>query len=163
MVVKKNKPARNLLFWLAAGVVIIVLWSVLQTPSLVKSEVSFSQFLDDVEARKVEQVEITGSEVKGRLKDGTAFKTILPAQYPDLVKDLRANAVATIDVKDTTKAPWFSYILTWFPLLIIVVFWFMMMRQMQSGGNKALSFGKSRAKLFSPVQKKVTFKDVAGI
>jgi len=162
MAMKKPKPAKNIIFWVAAGAIIILLWSLLQTPNIVKSEVTFSQFLNDVEGKKVEEVTITGSQVRGALKDGTTFKTVLPAQFADLVKVLRDNGVNII-VKDTTKAPWFSYVFTWFPFIILILFWVFFMRQMQSGGNKALSFGKSRAKLFSAMTKKVTFKDVAGV
>jgi len=162
MVVKKNKPAKNIVFWVAAGAIIILLWSLLQTPSMVKSDVAFSQFLTDVEEKKVEEVTITGTQVRGIFQDGTAFKTVLPPQFNDLVKVLRENKVK-IEVKDANKSPWFSYLFTGFPIILLILFWVFFMRQMQSGGNKALSFGKSRAKLFSAVQKKMTFKDVAGV
>lgn len=151
-----------MLFWLAAGVVIILLWSLLQSPNIIKREVNFSQFLTEVEDNKVEEVTITGSQIKGKYTDGTTFKSVLPPQFDDLVKVLREHNVA-IGVKDTSRSPWFSYIFTWFPILLLVLFWVFFMRQMQAGGNKALSFGKSRAKLFSGLQKKFTFKDVAGV
>jgi cell division protease FtsH len=162
MAIKRNRPAKNIVFWLAAGAIIILLWSILQTPGMVKSEVSFSQFLTDVEAKKVARVTITGAQVKGEYIDKSAFKTVLPPQFDDLVKVLRESGVE-IEVKDANKGSWLSYLFTWSPILLIVLFWFFFMRQMQAGGNKALSFGKSRAKLFSGVQKKVTFKDVAGV
>jgi cell division protease FtsH len=160
---KKNKSLKNLLFWISAGVIIILIWSFLQSPTLVKREVAFSQFMNDVESNKVEEVTITGNQVQGKYRDGETFKTITPAQYGDLVKVLRDHQVS-IAVKDASRSPWFSYIFTWiFPILLLVVFWVFFMRQMQAGGNKALSFGKSRAKLASGGQKKVTFKDVAGV
>jgi len=159
---KKVKPVKNIAFWVAAGAIIIFLWSLLQTPSLVKTDVTFSQFLNDTEGQKIQSVVITGTEIKGTYKDGTAFKTVLPQQFNDLVKILRDNKV-DIDVKDANKSPWFSYLFTWFPIIILILFWVFFMKQMQSGGNKALSFGKSRAKLFSSQAKKVTFKDVAGV
>jgi len=159
---KKVKPVKNIAFWVAAGAIIIFLWSLLQTPSLVKTDVTFSQFLNDAEGQKIQSVVITGTEIKGTYKDGTAFKTVLPQQFNDLVKILRDNKV-DIDVKDANKSPWFSYLFTWFPIIILILFWVFFMKQMQSGGNKALSFGKSRAKLFSSQAKKVTFKDVAGV
>ena len=162
MAVKKNKPVKNVIFWVAAGTIIILLWSLLQTPNIIKSEVTFSQFLNDVEGQKVEEVTVTGAQVRGRYKDGTTFKTVLPAQFDELVKILRENRVNII-VKDANRSPWFSYIFTWFPFILLILFWVFFMRQMQSGGNKALSFGKSRAKLFSAMQKKATFKDVAGV
>ncbi|MDP2914225.1 MAG: ATP-dependent zinc metalloprotease FtsH [Candidatus Aminicenantes bacterium] len=159
---KKIGPVKNIAFWVAAGAIIILLWSFLQTPNLIKSEVTFSQFLNDAESQKIQNVTITGTEIKGAYKDGTAFKTALPQQYNDLIKTLRENKV-DIDVKDANKSPWFSYLFTWFPIILLILFWVFFMRQMQSGGNKAMSFGKSRAKLFSAQTKKMTFKDVAGV
>jgi cell division protease FtsH len=159
---KKTRSYKNIIFWIAAGVIIVMLWSLLQSPSLVKREVNFSQFMNDVEANRIEEVTITGSQVKGKYRDGETFKTVVPSQYDDLVKVLREHQVA-ITVKDANRSPWFSY-LTWlFPILLLVLFWVFFMRQMQAGGNKALSFGKSRARLFSGTQKKMTFKDVAGV
>jgi cell division protease FtsH len=159
---KKNKSFKNVLFWISTGVVIIVLWSLLQSPSLVKREVNFSQFLTDVEENRVEEVTITGNQLRGKYRDGETFKTIAPTQFDDLVKILREHQVSII-VKDTSRSPWFSYLFTWFPIILLILFWVFFMRQMQAGGNKALSFGKSRAKLFSGTQKKMTFKDVAGV
>ena len=163
MIPKKAKPVKNIMFWMAAGAVIIFLWSLLQAPAVVNSEIKFSQFLKDVEDGKVAEVSINGTQIKGTYKsDQSSFKTNLPQQYNDLVKILRDNKV-DIDVKDANKSPWFSVLFSWFPIILLILFWVFFMRQMQSGGNKAMSFGKSRAKLFSPQQKKVTFKDVAGV
>ncbi len=159
---KPSKSYKNILFWIAAGVVIIILWSLLQSPGAVKKEIDFSLFMTEVESGNVQETEIAGNQVKGKYTDGTPFKTVVPDQFDDLVKILRENNV-NIKVKDTSKSPWFSYLFTWFPILILILFWIFFMRQMQAGGNKALSFGKSRAKLFSGLQKKVTFKDVAGV
>ena len=159
---KPPKSYRSIIFWIAAGIIIIVLYSFLQTPSAVKREINFSDFMDEVERGNINEVTITGSQLKGNFTDGQAFKSVAPTQYDDLVKILREHNIV-ITVKDTSRSPWFSYLFTWFPILILILFWVFFMRQMQSGGNKALSFGKSRAKLFSGVQKKVTFKDVAGV
>jgi len=159
---KRNKSLKNMLFWISAGVIIILLWSLLQSPTLVKTEVNFSQFMAEVEANKVEEVTISGSQIRGKYKDGETFKTVSPAQYDDLVKILREHQVS-INVKDISRGSWYSYLFTWFPIILLILFWVFFMRQMQAGGNKALSFGKSRAKLFSGTQKKYTFKDVAGV
>ena len=153
---------RNILFWIAAGIIIIILWSLLQSPSALQKDVKFSNFLDEVEDGLVTEVEITGNQISGKYADGTEFKTVVPDNFDNLVPILRENRV-NIDVKDTSRSPWYSYLFTWFPILILILFWVFFMRQMQSGGNKAMSFGKSRAKLFSAVQKKATFKDVAGV
>jgi cell division protease FtsH len=160
---KKNRNMKNILFWIFAGVIIITVMSLLQSPSLTKREVNFSQFMSDVEANRVEEVNITGNQIKGKYRDtGETFKTVTPSQYDDLVKILRENQVA-ITVRDINRNSWFSYLFTWFPIILLILFWVFFMRQMQAGGNKALSFGKSRAKLFSGTQKKATFKDVAGV
>jgi len=159
---RKSSGWRSALFWLAAGVVIIILWSLLQTSQMTRKEMTFSEFLDSVEARRVQSVTISGNLIRGVMKGGDEFKTTAPSSYNDLVKTLRDHGV-DINVKDTSRAPWFSYLLSWFPLLLFILFWVMFMRQMQAGGNKALSFGKSRAKLFQGTQKRITFKDVAGV
>ncbi len=159
---KTTKNYRSLLFWIGLGIILIILWSLLQSQATAKKEVDFSDFLLDVEGNKVSEVTIAGKQVDGKYVDGTSFKTVILDQYDDLVTILREHKVA-ISVKDTSRSPWFTYLFTWFPILLLIFFWIFFMRQMQAGGNKALSFGKSRAKLFSGLQKKVTFKDVAGV
>lgn len=160
--VRKNKSAKNVLFWIASLVILVILWSLFPTGTKPK-EFTFSEFLDQVEQKKVEEVIIQDNLAQGKLKDGSPFKTTLPPQYADLIKVLRENQV-NIVVKDTSsKNSWLAILLNWFPILLLIFFWFMFMRQMQAGGNKALSFGKSRAKLFTPMQKRITFKDVAGV
>ncbi len=158
----KTRSTRSLLFWISAGVILIILWSLLQSPTVAKRDVTFSAFMADVEQGNVEEVTIQENQVKGQYRDGQAFKTVLPSGYQDLIKILRENKVNII-VKDTSRNPIFSILLSWFPILLIILFWVFFMRQMQAGGNKAMSFGKSRAKLFSGQQKKLTFKDVAGV
>ncbi len=162
MAIKRNSSLKNIVFWLAAGVIIILLWSLLQSPAMIKSEVTFSQFMNDVEAKKVEEVTITGTQLRGQYRDGTTFKTILPERYDDLIKVLRQSRVNII-VKDANRSPWLSLLFSWFPIILLVLFWVFFMRQMQAGGNKAMAFGKSRAKLFVNQPKKITFKDVAGV
>jgi cell division protease FtsH len=101
--------------------------------------------------------------VRGKDADGSAFHTTVPANYPDMIKTLRDKGV-NITIRDVSSGSWPLQILgTWAPLILLAALWFFMIRQMQTGGNKALSFGKSRARLLSMQQKKVTFKDVAGV
>ncbi len=159
---KPPKSYRSIIFWIAAGIIIIVLYSLLQTPSAIKREINFSDFMDEVERGNINEVTITGSQLKGKFTDGQEFKSVVLLQYDEFVKILREHNVI-MTVKDTNRNPWYGYLFTWFPILLLILFWVFFMRQMQSGGNKALSFGKSRAKLFSGVHKKVTFKDVAGV
>jgi cell division protease FtsH len=157
-----NKPMRNLMFWISAGIIIILAWSLLNSPAMAKKDVTFSQFMSEAEQGKVEEVTIQDNQLRGKFTDGQTFKTILPAGYTDLIKILRDSKVNII-VKDTSRSPLFTILMSWFPILLLILFWVFFMRQMQAGGNKAMAFGKSRAKLFSAQQKKVTFKDVAGV
>ena len=159
---KTQKTYRSILFWIAAGTIIIVLWSVMQNPSAVKLEINFSDFLNEVEKNEILEVTINGQQIKGKYSGGGEFKTVSLEKFDDLVTILREHTV-TIIVKDSSHNPWYYNLITWFPFLLLILFWVFFMRQMQSGGNKALSFGKSRAKLFSGLQKKVTFNDVAGV
>jgi len=159
---RKNRSLKNIFFWISAGILIILLWSLLQSPNIIKKEINFTQFMDQVEQGNVDEVTIADNELRGKSKDGGAFKTVLPAQYDDLIKVLRQNKVNII-VKNTAKNSWVSLLFSWFPIILLILFWVFFMRQMQAGGNKAMSFGKSRAKLFSGLAKKMTFKDVAGV
>ena len=130
-------------------------------------ELSFSKMMEDIEAGRVSKVTITGSEIVGEYNqptpDGQAkrFITYAPA-YDDLVKDLRRYNVA-IEARKPRESTYLVTFLSWLPMLALIGIWIFFMRQMQSGGNKALSFGKSKARLSSSQAKKVTFKDVAGV
>jgi cell division protease FtsH len=131
-----------------------------QTPSRL---VPFSDFMADVESGKVDKVTITGQEVTGSLRvGGEPFHTYAPAQYDGLANKLIDRGIS-VNAKEPTQSPWASLLYSWAPILLLIGFWIFFMRQMQSGGNKALSFGKSKAKLSSSSQKKATFKDVAGV
>src|ERR1700758_3542626 len=126
-------------------------------------EISFSQFMQDGQQGKISDVTITNSEVRGHYAtDREAFHTTVPANYPDMFKILQENHVG-ITIKDAQGNTWLPILLNFSPIIVIAALWFFMLRQMQSGGNKALSFGKSRARLLSMQQKKITFKDVAGV
>jgi cell division protease FtsH len=125
--------------------------------------INFSQFLSDVDQGNVSEVTINAQELRGKFKDQSGFTTTAPVNYPDMIKSLRDKGV-NINIRDVTNGSWPLQLLgTWAPLILLAALWFFMIRQMQTGGNKALSFGKSRARLLSMQQKKVTFKDVAGV
>jgi cell division protease FtsH len=158
----KSKPLRSLLFWISAGIILVLAWNLLSSPSTAKKEISFSQFLNEVDQNKVESVTIQDTAIAGKFTDGQTFKTIAPSGYSDLINILRDHKVG-IDVKSSKGSPILTILMSWFPIILLILFWVFFMRQMQSGGNKAMAFGKSRAKLFSGQQKKVTFKDVAGV
>ena len=125
---------------------------------------TFSDFIAKVDAGEVEEVTITGNEITGTLKVGpdTKFRTYAPPQFEGLGNKLLEKNVH-LSAKAPTASPWATLLYSWAPILLMIGFWIFIVRQMQSGGNKALSFGKSRAKLSSSTQKKVTFKDVAGV
>jgi cell division protease FtsH len=125
--------------------------------------VPFSEFMADVANEKIERVTITGQEISGSYKaEKDAFHTYAPSQYEGLANQLLLKGVL-VTAKEPTQSPWAQLLYSWAPILLLIGFWIFFMRQMQSGGNKALSFGKSKAKLSSSSQKKVTFKDVAGV
>ena len=161
-----NATIKNLLLWMVILVLIILAWNVFKTGAMTVEEISFSQFLDHVTQGHVLKVKIRGEEITGTYapaagKREPTFRTYAP-NYPKLVDDLRAKNVA-IEITPTKDSSLVSALVMYGPLVLLVVIWFVIMRQMQAGGNKALSFGKSRAKLLTPTQKKVTFKDVAGV
>jgi len=161
-----NSTVKTVIFWLVIVLSAFLLWQVVRTGSSGSQKeqtIAFSQFLSDVDQGNVGEVTITAQEVRGKFKDGRLFNTTAPVNYPDMIKSLREKGV-NINIHDVTNGSWGLQLLgTWAPLILLAALWFFMIRQMQTGGNKALSFGKSRARLLSMQQKKVTFKDVAGV
>ena len=160
-----NSTVKTVIFWLVIVLSAFLLWQVVRTGSNGPKEqpINFSKFLSEVDQGNVNEVTITAQEVRGKFKDNTGFNTTAPANYPDMIKNLRDKGV-NINIRDVTNGSWPLQLLgTWAPLILLAALWFFMIRQMQTGGNKALSFGKSRARLLSMQQKKVTFKDVAGV
>ncbi|MBZ5591541.1 MAG: ATP-dependent zinc metalloprotease FtsH [Acidobacteriia bacterium] len=159
-----NSNIKTAIFWVVLICVAVLLWTVVRTgKSKTQDPINFSQFLDDVENARVKAVTFNGTDVTGDYKDvNKGFRTQVPINYPDLYKKLEDKKV-TMDFKEANSGNWISLLVNASPFILLLAFWIFMMRQMQSGGNKALSFGKSRARLHSTQQKKVTFKDVAGV
>jgi cell division protease FtsH len=161
-----NSTVKTVVFWLVIVLSAFLLWQVMKAGSAGQKdkEVNFSQFLADIDQGNVKEVTITGMEVRGKYRnDNSPFHTTAPVNYPDIYKMLRDKGV-TMNIRDMSSGSWPLQLLgTWAPLILLAALWFFMIRQMQTGGNKALSFGKSRARLLSMQQKKVTFKDVAGV
>jgi cell division protease FtsH len=162
-----NSTLKSLLFWMVLVVVGVLIWNFSTTLQNKDSEMSFSTFLQHVQNKEVPSVVITGNDITGVTTGNTGngsqkFHTYAPTQYTGLANELRQNGVE-IKARAETTSPWASLLYAWAPILLMIGFWIFIMRQMQSGGNKALSFGKSRAKLSSSSQKKVTFKDVSGV
>ena len=152
---------RNLFIWLIIGVMMILLFNLFSAPKKTEQEIIFSDFMTRLETGEVEEVTIQGNNVSGKLRGGKKFKTYT-AEYPDLVDILRSKNVKII-AKPEERNPWWHIFLNWGPIIFLVAIWIFFMRQMQTGGNKALSFGKAKAKLVSEKSVKVTFADVAGI
>lgn len=154
---------RGAIVWLLVILTVIFMWQAISMQRPRQKEITFSKFLDAVEAGEVASVTIQGEEISGTLRDKTHFKTFAPYD-PELVKRLREKGVeiAARPAKDSSL--WQSLIFNGLFVLLIVGIWIFFMRQMQIGGGKAMSFGKSRARVFLKDQgKKVTFQDVAGI
>ena len=157
-----NSTTRSLLFWMALVVVVAVIWNLsnpFRTPS---DEVAFSEFMRQVQSGQVNSVELTGNEIVGTSTSGDLFRTYAPPQYEGLANEL-IDLDVQVEARAAAPSPWATLLYSWAPILLIIGFWVFFMRQVQSGGNKALSFGKSRAKLSTSTQKKVTFRDVAGV
>jgi cell division protease FtsH len=156
-----NATFKTVMLWMSLLVVIFLAWHFAQ---VTKKETSkkFSEFVSMVEAGEVADVTITGNEIKGHTVSQIAFRTFAPLGYDKLVDTLLAKKVLVNYQPDQTPT-WANMLISWAPFLLLIGFWIFFMRQMQSGGNKALSFGKSKAKLLASQQKKVTFKDVAGV
>ncbi len=153
---------RSLFVWLLIGIMMILLFNLLSHPKKTEEEMIFSDFMTKLEAGEVVEVTMKGNMINGQLKDGKKFKTYT-TEYPDLVKTLRSKNVK-ITVKPEDHNPWYwNLFFSWGPIIFLVAIWIFFMRQMQTGGNKALSFGKARAKLVSEKSVKITFADVAGI
>jgi len=152
---------------LLIGISALLLWTVVKSArdGQKDKEPNATQFMSDVEQNNVRELTVNGMEVRGKYRDGSAFHTTLTGNYftPEVLKDLKLKGV-NVNFRDVNSSSLPLQLLgTWAPLILLGALWFFMIRQMQTGGNKALSFGKSRARLLSMQQKKVTFKDVAGV
>jgi cell division protease FtsH len=156
---------KNILVWLAVVVSLVLLWQLFYSvrDSGIEDR-DFSAFYKDMQEKKIKSVTITGEDLEGQDTNNKKFKTVVPAdQQLDLSKELQQNG-ATVKLEKTSNSSlMYVFLSSWLPFILLIGFWIFLMRQMQSGGNKALSFGKSRARLMSSQQKKVTFKDVAGV
>ena len=165
-----NSTVRTVLFWVMMVALAFVLWQMASKggPAPHEEEASYSGFLDKVAQGDVKDVNImlspNSAELQGDYKSGSKFHgvTVANTAIPDVTKTLQDQKIP-YNYKEVKEANWLSLAMTIAPILLIVGFWIFMMRQMQAGGNKALSFGKSRARLLTAQQKKATFKDVAGI
>ncbi len=158
-----NSRAKNLVFWVVVGLFMILLFNLFSVPTHAPEEdVIFSEFMAKLDKGEIERVIIKSSHISAVLKDKTRIRTY-SVEYPELVKVLRERGVQ-IEAKPPDESPWYiTFLVTWGPFVLFLGLWFFLMRQMQMGGNKALSFGKSRARMLTEDRKKVMFSDVAGV
>jgi len=157
-----NSTLKSLVFWMALVVIGVLVWNFSTQFQTSHTPLSFSEFMGSVDGGQIDSVTISGNEITGVNKANESFRTYAPPQYEGLANRLiERNVVVT--AREPTTSPWAVLLYSWAPILLMIGFFIFFMRQMQSGGNKALSFGKSKAKLTSSTQKKVTFKDVAGV
>ena len=162
-----NSTVKTALLWVVIIVLVFLLWSLFNTAKGTNDKIVFSSFLQRVSDGTVEKVTIRGDEIRGEMKTTAPggkreFNTTAPPNYPAIYDLLREKGVQ-MEVEPQRDAPFITALITWAPFLFLIGLWIFFMRQMQAGGNKALSFGKSKAKLLSGSAKKVTFKDVAGV
>ena len=157
-----NQATKNLALWLVLGLMFLLLFNVFTRQQGREPEIMFSDFWSAVQRGDVQEVTIQGQHVHGKYQSGERFRTFSPDD-PELVKTLREKDIR-IAAKPEDDSPWYFVLLVnWFPMLLLVGVWIFFMRQMQVGGGKAMSFGKSRARLLNENQARVTFSDVAGV
>jgi cell division protease FtsH len=158
---------RNLALWVIIALLLVALFNLFQPSSqrTMATQVAYSDFLNEVNNGQVRDVTIQGRVVTGQLTDGRTFQTFLPQDSGAVtVQRLTERGVRVVAKPEESDVnPIFHYLLSWFPMLLLIGVWIFFMRQMQSGGGRAMGFGKSRAKLLTEKQGRVTFDDVAGI
>ena len=160
-----NNLARNVIIWLIFGAALIGLFNLFQNPSPGQpaNELAYSDFVAEVEAQQIDEVLIDGRTLRGESKSGRVITSVMP-EGTDIVAVLDKNDVRIVASPDDSGMPsFFSILLSWFPMLLFIGIWIFFMRQMQGGSRGAMGFGKSRAKLLTEHQGRVTFEDVAGI
>ncbi|MGA1845754.1 ATP-dependent zinc metalloprotease FtsH [Deferribacter abyssi] len=158
----KNNFYKNMMLWMVIALMMVIMFNFFNSTQGVRKKVSYSEFVDNVQADKVKVVIIKQNHISGEYLDGTQFETYYPPD-DELIKILREHKVQ-IYAKPPDQNPWYVQVLiSWLPMIILIAIWIFFMRQMQGAGGKAFTFGKSRAKLLTQDQQKVTFKDVAGV
>jgi cell division protease FtsH len=156
-----NPFHKNLALWFVIALMVVMLYKMFNAQNLTEQPLGYSEFLAMVDQNRIEEAVIQGQELAAKDTGGRIYKVYTP-QDPDLIKTLREKNVRLV-AKPPTESPWYNILISWFPMLVLIGVWVFFMRQMQSGGGKAMSFGKSRARLLSDTGEKVTFEDVAGI
>jgi cell division protease FtsH len=157
-----NSALKSAVFWIVLLAIAVLVWNFSARFQSPEQEITFSEFVQWVDTGQVARVEVTGNSITGTTKGNEQFRTYAPAQYDGLANRLIERNII-VEANEPAVSPWITVLSYWAPILLMIGFFMFFMRQVQSGGNKALSFGKSKAKLSSSAQKKVTFRDVAGV
>jgi len=157
-----NPLQKNIALWLIISLIFVLLYNLFNQPKNAQDSIIFSDFIAAVEKGQVVEVSIQGENISGKFVNGKSFKTYAPKEA-GVVPLLKEKGVR-IAAKPVEDSPWYMTVLiSWFPTILLIAIWIFFMRQMQSGGGKAMSFGKSRAKLLTEAQGRITFEDVAGV
>jgi len=157
-----NSLYKNLLFWSIIIIIMILLFNLFSKPRQTIADKNYSDFINAVESNRVLDIETKGRSIIWRDAEGKRFKTYAP-EDPEMIKIIREKKIAINAKKEDESPLWQNILISWFPMIILIGVWLFFMRQMQIGGGKALSFGKSKAKILTKEQHKVTFDNVAGI
>ncbi|NDY57560.1 ATP-dependent metallopeptidase FtsH/Yme1/Tma family protein [Desulfovibrio sulfodismutans] len=157
-----NSFAKNIMLWAAISLVMVVLFNLFNQPQSPSAKFSYSEFVQKVTAGEVVSVKIQGRKISGVTSDGSKFMTYTP-EDPGMVGMLMQNKVQVM-AEPEEESPWYmTLLISWFPMLLLVGVWIFFMRQMQNGSGRAMSFGRSRARMISQESTKITFDDVAGV
>jgi cell division protease FtsH len=167
-----NTMWRGIIVWISVILILMIVVGIINSRRKGEVKISFSRFLSEVESKNVEKVTIQNLDIQGELKKTSSimikeemvqfqkFKTRIPFDDPDLAKDL---AVKGVEVESRSESGWWKYLWPTIPFVILIAIWIFFFRQVQSGPTKALTFGKTKAKLTLPSKPTVTFSDVAGV
>ena len=153
---------KNLALWLVISLLMIMLFNMMTQKQETQRPMNYTEFLSAVETNRVISVLFQGGQLTGTLEDGSKFQTHIPRDE-ELLPQLKERGVIIEAKPVDDQGFWFTLLISWGPILLLIAVWIFFMRQMQSGGGKAMSFGKSKAKLLTDTAGKVTFKDVAGV
>ncbi len=161
-----NNTGKNLAIWVAIALVLVIVFNIFESDNRNKkvADIPYSEFLKLVDKDKINDVSMVGRTITGHLDDGTNFSTFTPPNDPNLIDRLSThNVIIKSAPEEAAVSPLLGLFLNWLPMLLFIGIWIFFMRQMQGGGSRTLGFGRSKAKLLTEKQGKVTFKDVAGV
>ena len=161
-----NNSGKNFAIWIIVALVLVLLFNMFEGGKKAEksSKIPYSEFLKLVETDKINDVSMVGRNIVGHLDDGSKFSTYTPPNDPNLIEKLSEhNIVINAAPEEESVSPLLGLFLNWLPMLLFIGIWIFFMRQMQGGRGGALGFGKSKAKLLTEKQGRVTFKDVAGV